>query len=102
MSEFPCAIPPPLPNASYPPIARGTAAAAEAAADSQLAAKVKAAQEMAPFGRHPKQKAPINASQYKNAMAKEIAAAGALDFRWPFWLGLGLGGVAVVVLIAKR
>lgn len=93
MSAVPCPVT--LTSASYPPVKNSIA-------DKVRLVQIQQLKEQAPFGRSPKQQAPINAAQYKNAMAKEIASAEAIDLRWPFWLGVGLGGVGLVVLLAKR
>jgi hypothetical protein len=86
----------PMPvDAGYPPVRMTTI---DAAKQVQIAALQKAA----PFGWAPGQKVPVNAAQYKNAMQKQEAAARAVDFRWPFWVGIGVGSLGFVILLAKR
>lgn len=86
----------PIPvDAGYPPVKMTVLDAAKQAQITLL-------QNQAPFGRARGQAQPINASQYKNAMLKQQQAAKALDFRWPFWVGLGVGSLGFVVLLAKR
>ena len=71
------------------------------ASDVTAQAKIDALKNAAPFGRGPNGEV-ITALQYSAAMHTQILAAEATDFRWPFWVGLGVATVGLGVLIAKK
>lgn len=81
-------------NLGYPPVKPTSADLAAEAKTAELAAQ-------APFGRSSKGVA-INSAQYTTAMNRQMAAVKAVDFKWPFWVGIGIGGLGFVVLLAKR
>jgi hypothetical protein len=92
MSAIACPIA--LPNAVYPPIRKS-------AIDLSNEAKLQALKAQAPFGRAPSGDA-VSAIQYSTAMNRQIASVKGIDFRWPFWVGLGLGSTALVVLLVRH
>ncbi len=94
MSTLPCPIRDRLLILKYPPVKI-------TAADAAKEASTRALQEQAPFGKSPKGVV-INAAQYRMAMGRQIVAAKAIDFRWPFWVGLGAASLGFVVLLAKK
>ena len=80
---------------AYPPVQ-------ESGLDKQNEQQLAAVIAEAPFGVAPGTNTPINVNQYADAMNKLNASARATDLRWPFWAGLGLGTLGVVILALKR
>jgi hypothetical protein len=92
MSQIAC--PYTLTNAGYPPIKK-------TAVDVQNEAKLQALQAAAPFGRAPGGAA-VNELQYQKAMQQSISDAYAIDFRWPFWVGLGVGSLGLAIMVVRE
>ncbi len=92
MSQAVCAYSPG--PAAYPPVRYS-------AEDQAALAKIRTIKSAAPYGRNAAGGA-INELTYRLLVAKRKEALRSVDFRWPFWAGLGLGSAAVFVLIAKR
>lgn len=80
-------------TAVYPPVQESSL---DLAREEQLASL----QAEAPFGRA-STGTPITSGQYITAMNRDIKDAKKLDFRWPFWAGLGLGVAGVAWLALK-
>lgn len=88
MSKLACL---PTVMAPYPPLKALPAELAETAA---LEALQKQASEK-PFGK-------LTRSQYQAFVSERARKLRGVDFRWPFWVGVGAAGVALVALAAKR
>ncbi len=94
MSKLACVVPDKdFLTLGYPPV---KPTKADLSKESQ-AQKILAA---APFGKV-KGKA-VTRDQYQLAMRAEQRKASSLDFRWPFWVGLGAASLGFVVLLAKK
>jgi hypothetical protein len=55
----------------------------------------------APFGRLKNGK-PRTRTMYVSTVRSEKKRLGAIDLRWPFWVGTALGAGALVMLLARR
>lgn len=108
MSAYLCQTP--TPDAGYPPVQ-------ESALDQASEQQIAALQAASPFGFAKLQvisgsKAtgyttsykdiPVTSARYEAAMDVQIGAAKKLDFKWPFWAGLGLGVAGIALLAIKR
>lgn len=82
-----------LDDAGYPPLRLS-------GEDKANQERLEELREKAPFGKV-RGKA-ITPTQYRVAMQRAAEDYGAIDFSWPFWIGLGLGTAGVVVLARKR
>lgn len=81
----------PTVTAPYPPLK-------DLPADLKQKAEIEALSKQAsqnPFGRMTK-------AQYERFVARRASDLRSVDFRWPFWVGVSVAGVALVVLAKSR